>query len=44
MIKEKNMKIWNLTGPFICDYYRLGQKIDIYFKPADMDSKKIGSV
>lgn len=43
-IKEKNMKIWNLTGPFICDYYRLGQKIEIYFKEADMDAKKIGSV
>jgi hypothetical protein len=29
MIKEKNMKIWNLIGPFICDYYRLEQHIDI---------------
>ena len=44
MIKLKNMQIWNLTGPFICDYYRLGQKINIYFNPANMDSKKIGSV
>jgi hypothetical protein len=23
LIKEKNMKIWNLIGPLICDYYRL---------------------
>jgi len=23
LIKEKNMKIWNMIGPLICDYYRL---------------------
>jgi hypothetical protein len=21
-VKEKNMKIWNLIGPVICDYHR----------------------
>ena len=31
LIKEKNMKIWNLIGPIICDYYRLEQHIDIQF-------------
>ena len=31
LIKEKNMKIWNLIGPFICDYYLLDNKIDIQF-------------
>ena len=31
LIKEKNMKMWNLIGPFICDYYRLEQQIDIQF-------------
>jgi hypothetical protein len=29
LIKEKNMKIWNIIGPIICDYYSLEQKIDI---------------
>ena len=29
LIKEKNMKIWNLIGPIICDYYRSEQHIDI---------------
>ena len=22
LIKEKNMKIWNVIGQFICDYYK----------------------
>lgn len=29
LLKEKNMKIWNLIGPIICDYYRLEQRMDI---------------
>jgi len=44
MTKEKNMKIWNLIGPFICEYYRLEQKIEIKYLPADLDAKRIGSV
>ena len=31
LIKEKNMKILNMIGPLICDYYRLEQHIDIQF-------------
>ena len=38
------MKIWNMIGPFICDYYRLEQHIDIKFIQADMNAKRIGSV
>jgi hypothetical protein len=29
LIKEKNMKIWNLIGPFVCEYYKLEKRIDI---------------
>ena len=38
------MKIWNLIGPSICDYYKLEQKIKIEFTKADMDSKKAGQI
>jgi hypothetical protein len=31
LIKEKNIKIWNKIGPFICEYYKLYQGIDIKF-------------
>jgi hypothetical protein len=44
MIKEKNMKIWNMIGPLICDYYRSEHKIDINYLQADLDAKRIGSV
>ena len=27
--KEKNMKIWNLIGPFVCEYYTQEKRIDI---------------
>ena len=43
-IKEENIMRWNLIGPFICDYYRQEQHIDIQFIQADMDAKRIGSV
>ena len=42
--KEKNMKIWNLIGPFICDYYREEHHIDIKYLQADLGAKKKGSV
>lgn len=44
LIKEKNMKIWNLIGPTICDYYRSEQHIDIQFLQADMDAKRVGAI
>ena len=40
IIKEKNMKIWNKIGPFICDYYRLERGINIKFQKADPYSKR----
>ena len=43
-VKEKNVKIWNKIGPFICEYYREVKKIDIQFQKADAASKKIGSM
>ena len=29
LINEKNMKIWNLIGPFVCEYYKLEKGIDL---------------
>jgi len=34
------MKIWNKIGPFICDYYRLEEGINIKFQKADASAKK----
>ena len=39
-IKEKNVKIWNKIGPYICDYYRQEQGIDIKFVKADESALK----
>jgi hypothetical protein len=44
IIKEKNMKIWNKIGPFICDYYRLEEGINIKFQKADASAKKKASI
>jgi hypothetical protein len=30
----KNEKIWNKIGPFICEYYKAFQGIDIKFEKA----------
>jgi hypothetical protein len=29
LIKEKSMKIWNLIGRFVCEYYVKEKRIDI---------------
>ena len=42
--KDKNTKIWNLIGQYICEYYREQQKLDIKFIKADNDAKRIGLV
>ena len=42
-IKEKNTKIWNKIGPFICEYYRHEQGINIKFQKADSNAKKKAS-
>ena len=44
LIKEKNVKIWNKIGSFICDYYNLKQGIDIKFQIADASAKKKGTM
>jgi hypothetical protein len=31
-VKFKNAKIWNKIGPFICEYYKLNEGIDIKFQ------------
>ena len=35
LIKLKNVKIWNKIGPFICEYYKAIQSIEIKFQKAD---------
>jgi hypothetical protein len=39
--KEKNMKIWNIIGPSVCNYYKSEEQIDIKFIKADMDDRKM---
>lgn len=43
--KEDNIKIWNLIGPILCQYYQKNIKnCKIIFNKADKNSKRMGSV